>query len=67
MIKLLMVAVFMLLRRRKKNTIEAKRLILTHIKSRQSVTSSSNKQNYKWVMSLWKILYCSKKCHTVTF
>ena len=45
MIKLLIVTVFMILRRKTKSSIEAKLLILTHIKSRQSVTSSNKMEN----------------------
>ena len=50
MIKLLIVVVFMLLRKETKSSIEAKLLILTHIRSRQSVTSSNEfTEKYKFV------------------
>ena len=61
---LLIVAVFMLIHiEETKNSIEAKLLILTHIKSRQSGTSS-NKQKIKRITSLWNINMVVKR---VTF
>ena len=59
MIKLLIVFVFMLLHKRNEVPSEAKRLKLVRFKPRQSVTYS-NKQKFKWITSLWKLLDCRK-------
>ena len=43
-------------------SIVSKLLILFHLKSLQSVTSSNN-QIYNLVMFLWNIYYCHEKCY----